>query len=1247
MDPFVHLRTASAYSLRYGVARPDALVRQAAEFGMDALALTDRDGLYGAVKHLVACVKYDVRPILGVDLELAGGGRVVALAVGRRGWASLCRLVTATHLSGPRSATRGTTARTAAAAAAARAATQATRWAEGDGGYGGHQRALFAGTGTGTGTGAGVGGGVGGGGTGRRPGRGPVTTPELIAAHAAGLVVLLGPASDVGQAIAARRPDLAAARLAAWRERADDVAIEIVDHQGKGESYRAARMLALAKEAGVPAVLSNAVRYLDPADSPVTHVLDAARKLVPLHRRHVEDLTGQAYFKSGKEMAQVAELVCGPDRDAAGDLFAQTRRLAERCVLDPESDLGMGRTHLPEVIGDATGGRDGRPATIAAAFAMLRARCAEGLVRRGYDRDARARDRLAHELGVIERRGLAAYFLVVADVAALIRSYGIRCAIRGSGAGCLVNYLLGIGDLDPLRHELIMERFLADSREGLPDIDLDVESARRLEAYHAIFDRYGEDRVACVSMLETYRARSAIRDVGAAVGLPPAEIDVIAKAFPHVRARRLGAALRDLPELRDSGLARLAEGRLAGLFRIAERLDGLPRHVALHPCGVLLSDVTLRDRTPVEKSLLGFPMSQYDKDDVEEMGLLKLDVIGVRMQSAMAHAVTEISRASGGRERVELEKVPTDDEPTYELIRTSRTLGCFQIESPGQRELVAKLGPKTMADLVIDISLFRPGPVNSDMITPFLEARHGRRRVEYPHPALAAALAESNGVVVFHEQVLRIIDVMTGCGLSTAEWQRRRLGDDDMKDDVEAWFRDESRRNGYDAAVVDRVWSALSAFGAFGFCKAHAASFALPTYQSAWLKRHHPAAFFAGVLTHDPGMYPKRAILDDARHFAIPILPLDVNRSAAAWRVEPVEGAGIQGIRVALSEVKGISEAEVARIAAGQPYVSLGDFWRRAQVSRPVAERLALVGAFDALPGVRPAASRRDLMCQVGALDRAGGRLSTGQLPLGPLPAGPAGPAGPIGSGAAGSGAAGSGADVGVDADLWYDYEVPAGGLPKMTPPEVIEAELEILGMDVSAHVLSCYDDLLAGIGVVRSRDLPRCRAGGQVLVAGVKIATQTPAVRSGQRIIFATVDDATGPVDVTFFESVQDRCAATVFGSWLLVVRGTVRRAGGHAVSINATACWDLAGLYEAWRTGGGLGAVRRAMAMPERSHSPRPGGTPITYANGYRISPYADIAPAGGAVKHPPRALWHASGGSSGGFLGRPDGLDRGKTA
>jgi error-prone DNA polymerase len=1116
--------------MRYGLAQPRELAERAAELGMDLLALTDRDGLYGAVKHVRACQQAGIGPILGTDLAVAGyrglafgdgskataarQDRVALLATGRPGWESLCRLVTATHLSGDR-------------------------------------------------------------------GR-PVASHELIAGHATGLVVLLGPGSDVGRAIAARRPDLAAALLARWRESAE-VVVEIVDHYDRGDDHRAVRMMALAREAGVPAILSNAVRYLDPGDRTAAQVLDVSRRLVPLHRRHLEDRTGHAYLKTGAQMARVAALICGPDRDAAGELLTTTRRLAERCVLDPHRDLGLGVPQLPEVAGDAQ--------------AELRARCEAGVTGRGLDGsgpDRPVRQRLERELGVIARKGLAAYFIVVADIAALIRAQGIRCAIRGSGAGSLVNHLIGISDVDPLEHGLLMERFLADSRTGLPDIDLDVESARRLEAYRLIIERYGEQRVACVSMMETYRARSAIRDVGAAVGLPPHEIDAIAKAFPHVRAGQIGAALRDLPELRQSGLA---QRRLGMLFRIAQRLDGLPRHIAMHPCGVLVSNATLLDRTPVERSFLGFPMSQFDKDDVEDMGLLKLDVLGVRMQSAMAHSVSEIARTTGAR--VDLEAIPRDDEPTYEMIRTSRTLGCFQIESPGQRELVAKLRPGDLNDLIIDISLFRPGPVNSDMITPFLETRHGRRPLSYPHPDLAGALRESLGVVVFHEQVLRIIDTMTGCGLSEAERLRRLLADEVGRAEVEVLFEGQAGARGSDQATLDRVWTMLTAFGSFGFCKAHAAAFALPTYQSAWLKRHHPAAFYAGVLTHEPGLYPQRAILDDARHFGVPILPLDINRSAAHWQIEPTgspdHGEGY-GIRVALSQVRGISGAEVERIVAGRPYDSLGDFWRRARVSRPVVERLVLVGAFETLYDLR----RRDLLCQVGALDRAGGRLprgvGAGQLPV-----------------------------------LGMVEEIPAGDFPAMTDAEVVEAELEILGMDVSRHLLSFYDDFLAELGIVRSTGLLEHRANSEVLVAGVKVATQTPAVRSGQRIIFATVDDATGPVDATFFESVQDRCAATVFGCGLLVIQGRLRRTGERAVSLNATACWDLVRLYAAWRQGG-MAAVRAVMAEPGEPRTGGLGESRLVYANGFEVSPYADITPAGAPPKRPPSRSWHASPGSSG---------------
>ena len=571
----------------------------------------------------------------------------------------------------------------------------------------------------------------------------------------------------------------------------------------------------------------------------------------------------------------------------------------------------------------------------------------------------------------------------------LIRGMGVRVAARGSGAGSLVNHLLGISGVDPLAHDLIMERFLSPLRQGLPDIDIDVESARRTEIYTRILERFGGERCVAVSMMDTYKVRHAIRDVGAALGLPPGEIDVFAKAFPHIRARDARAALVDLPELRSSGLGRLAAtGRLEGFLDLVEALDGLPRHVALHPCGVLLSDGSLLDRTPVEASWMGFPMSQFDKDAVEEMGLLKLDVLGIRMQSAMAHTLDEVVRIGG--EPIELDAVPLDDPDTYAMIRTTHTLGCFQIESPGQRELIGRFGPEDFEDIIIDISLFRPGPVKSDMVTPFLRARQGWDEIDLIHPDLEPVLASTRGVVVFHEQVIGLISVMTGASLAEGDEMRRTMGSPEGQAQVRAWFYPRALDRGYELVLVERVWDVLRSFASFGFCKAHAAAFALPTYQSAWLKAHHPAAFLSGVLTHDPGMYPKRLILDDARNLGISILGVDVNHSASTYRVErwPTPGArpslpGLpdgseHGIRLPLTEVKGISAAEVERIVAGQPYSSLSDLWTRANVSTPVVENLVLTGGFDELYGIhldsgarpRGQLTRRDLLLQVADLER-------------------------------------------------------------------------------------------------------------------------------------------------------------------------------------------------------------------------------------------------------------------------------------
>ncbi|MBA2443991.1 MAG: DNA polymerase III subunit alpha, partial [Nocardioidaceae bacterium] len=753
MDPFVHLHVASGYSLKYGASHPHRLVERAVESEMDTLALTDRDGLYGAVRFAKACLSGGIRPVLGVDLALepsgligsgrspsqtgrrsrsspARGGsyqdpsshalpRITVLAGSKAGWAALCRLVSATHLRGERGA--------------------------------------------------------------------PVATRELVAAHLAELqadhdaVVMLGPASELGEATTLRRDDLAREVLRSWREITDPlrVVVEVFSHRagghGLGSSSHAARMAGLAASAGFGAVLTNAVRYADRSDAPTVDILDSVRRLVPLDLRHVDRANAEGFLKSGKEMADIADEICrfaGFDVREADRMLARTRAVADRCAIDPRADLGLGEVHFPEFNispefntspefnlsrGSDVGLRvgSGDPSATPGG-ALLQARCEAGIGRLyPPDQHMAVSSRLRDELTVIEQLGYSTYFLTVADVVDLIREMSVRVAARGSGAGSVVNYLLGISGVDPIRYGLLMERFLSPLRQALPDIDVDVESARRTEVYEAILERYSGTRCACVSMMDTYRVRHAIRDVGAALGMPPGEIDSIAKAFPHIRARDARNALRELPELRATGLG---EERLDRLFGLVEKLDGLPRHIAVHPCGVLLSDATLLDRTPVEASYLGFPMSQFDKDDVEDLGLLKLDVLGIRMQSAMSYAVNEIKRVDGVEIDIDDEaQVPRDDPATYALIQSTKTLGCFQIESPGQRELVGKFAPETFEDIIIDISLFRPGPVKSDMVVPFLRARQGWSQPEYLHPDLKESLASTCGVVVFHEQVIEII----------------------------------------------------------------------------------------------------------------------------------------------------------------------------------------------------------------------------------------------------------------------------------------------------------------------------------------------------------------------------------------------------------------------------------------------------------------------------------------------------------
>lgn len=1076
---FTHLNVASAFSGHFGVTRPELLAEATAARAERALAITDRNGLYGAVKHIGACLKLGLRPVVGVSLNVLDEAdnilaRCVVLAHGGDGgigWAALCRLVSTANITKRKDA--------------GIRLSQLAKHIDRDG--------LTLGT------------------------------------------VLLGPDSNFGRAALTEKRTEAARILIQWRKALPGkgaLAIEIATHlTAPGSPYsltQAQRMLALADNLGIPTVLTNAVRYLEPDDALTADVLDAARYLEPLGSFEPQP-NAQAWLKPAKQMRELA-LEITEDRIRARRLLETTELLAQKCELNPELDCGWGKPKTPEKV---LLGIDGNPFEVLwqkahAAIDWRYPRAREKQV-------VEIKHRLSKELITINQLGFATYFLTVADVAQMIRDMRIRIAARGSGAGSLTNYLLGISGVDPMEHNLLFERFLSTERSSLPDIDIDVESARRHDIYRAIFKRYGSQRVTLLSMQSTYRGRGAMRDSGLALGLDDDEIDEIAKNMWRFSARSFRSATETKPELAKLSAALESDRKMNLLVDITERLDRLPRHISMHPCGVILGDGNLLNLTPVETSGMGLPMSQYDKDDMDPMGMLKLDVLGVRMQSAMAYAVREIETTT--KIQLELDEIAKDDEKTFELIRTTNTLGIFQIESPGQRELTGKHQPTEFNDLTIQISLFRPGPMKGNMIAPYLDGRHGFVKPEYLHPDLKPILQETFGVVIFHEHVLRIFDKFTGCGLAKADEFRRSLEDPRVAQSVERFFKTQANNRGYDRETIEKVWQILASFSSFGFCKAHGAAFALPTYQSAWLKAHYPTEFIAGLLTHDPGMYPRRLLLAEARRLGVKLLPIDVNQSTSEFLVQPAPkfttdpNEPLYGVRMALTDVKAIAEAEVQRIVEHQPYHDIADFYLRAKPTRRTLQNLALVGALDELAG-RSGHHRGDVMQRVKELNLLKSRPKDDPN------------------------------------QFSFDFELKEHlhNTEDLSREEKLEAELSILQMDFTEHQLEQFRPMLDAMGVVNSNELLTLRNKSEVLIAGVRIATQTPPMRSGKRVVFVSLDDGHGCADATFFDEAQARSSHILFNTKLVLISGKTRRTGLRGVSIMAENAWNLRELWQKW---------------------------------------------------------------------------------
>lgn len=1068
---FVHLRVASSHSMQHGTSTPEALVEATAATGARVCALTDRDGLYGAIRHIRACIAHGLAPIVGAELLVEGGGElntITVLAHGHNngaGWAALCRIISATHSSRL------------------------------------HTRRAHS-----------------------HDERRPILLAKLLPVFFHDFehpecTVLLSPESNVGRALAAGDWSRAANLLREWRALLGNaLRLELVCHYTEpgtiGSLRHAALTLRLANECGVKTVLTNAVRFLAPGDVITADLLSAAGQLTDLEHA-VAAPNAQAWLKEPAQMlAIMVEIGSQPGvaRSALTSLLRNTESLAAQCALSPADDLAWRQAKLPEA---SVAGIHGNPVRI------LGEKSRAGLTLRYPEAHGTALDALEHrlqsELDTITRFGFASYFLTVADVADLIRSMGIRSQARGSGAGSLVNYVLGISSVDPVAHDLLFERFLSSNRETLPDIDIDVESARRHDIYRAILKKYGETRVTLLSMRTGYRARSAARDTGRALGLSDDDIDTIAKHIWRFNARDFRSVLHEKPELQPVVERARENEAINQLIDLSGRLDRLPRHLSMHPCGVILSNENLLSTTPVQPSGMGIAMSQFDKDDIDDIGFLKLDVLGVRMQSTMAHTVAEIQRVRGVRARdalptrerpeiidhtgqLNLEAIRLDDEATFETIRSTHTLGMFQIESPGQRELIGKLQPTEFEDLIADISLFRPGPMLGNMIAPFIDARHGIISPNYLHPRFVSILKPTFGVVIYHEQVIRIFADCMNITLSEADEYRRAMNGDTTE--LEQRFRlataqrvdPDTLQRLFSDTDIDRIWEALKGFGSFGFCKAHGAAFALPTYQTAWLKTHFAPEFFAGLLTHDPGMYPKRLLLTEAKRLGIPILPLDVQRSDREYRVE-VSGNTL-GIRLALSDVRSISEAEIDRILCERPFRSESDFLERAKPSRRLLAALRALSALDTLP------AHDETLTETSHHHAHTSTLTNNQRS---------------------------------------------------------RTEIEFLGLDVSAHVLNPYQELLKTLGVTPANELITLYNASEVLVAGVRVATQTPPMRNGKRVVFLSLDDGTGCADITFFDNAQQRVGPLLFTHSLLLVAGKTRRTGKRGISVVAENAWPL----------------------------------------------------------------------------------------
>ncbi|HEY8346692.1 MAG TPA: DNA polymerase III subunit alpha [Symbiobacteriaceae bacterium] len=845
---------------------------------------------------------------------------------------------------------------------------------------------------------------------------------------------------------------------------------------------------------GLPVVATNDVHYLRPEDARLQDILvciGTGKTLDDPDRLRFP--TNELYLKSAEEMYFRFGHIPGA--------LENTLAIAERCQVE----LPFGKIHLPTY-------------TLPPGYdeaSYLRHLCEERLgPRYGGNPPPGARERLEHELSIIESMGFPGYFLIVWDFVEYARSRGIPVGPgRGSGASSLVAYVLGITDVDPLRYGLLFERFLNPERVDMPDLDIDFCYERRGEVIDYVHRKYGADCVAQVITFSTLGARAAVRDVGRAMGLPYSDVDRIAKLIPW--GRDLSTALQEVPALMEQYQTR---PEIRALLDTARAVEGMPRNPSIHAAGVVITADPLVEHVPLYKTADDNIVTQFDMDQLKEIGLLKMDFLGLRTLTVIDHTVKAIRQRDPS---FDLEKVPLDDPETYAMLARGETLGVFQVEAGWVADVLRQMKPTRFEDLIATISLCRPGPM--EHIPDYIRGKHHPETVQYLHPDLEPILSETYGVMVYQEQIIMIAHRLAGMSLGQADMLRRAVAKKN-REDLEKYgrlFMARLRERGYSPEVAEALYQQILRFARYGFNKCHATPYAKVAYQTAYLKRHYPVEFMAALLNSVVGTESKVAIyLEECRRLGITVLPPDVNTSEVRFTPDG------NRIRFGLVAVKnlgyGAVEAIVRAREEGGPFTSLQDFCQRVDLRhfhRKALESLIKAGAFDRVRRPDGRVARRSQLLEVldQVLENAQKvqrHRHTGQMSL---------------------------FDLGIVPGAGPEPE-PLPDIPEFPLPQLLAMEHEVLGFYVSGHPVRQYQAALDARGCQPVATLPEQRDGARVAVGGIVTAVKRVTTRSGGSMAFVTLEDQTGQVEVVVFPRVLSVADSYLVKDKVVVVRGRLQ---------------------------------------------------------------------------------------------------------